>query len=213
MHWFTPRRFVVGWVILLPALALLVAACSGGDGGGNGDLPEGWKSFSTGPFKGGVEKAWTVTYADFDDFDFSDLPEGIPEDFKQNLENIKAAGEVEKVFLVFLDKDPAFATNINILSCEAAESVDLIDTTEDVINLYGRNFVNAEAIDKVTYNGTQFDLIQLFLVPQFDSYQVYLKTDDCYTAATLTTRSGDKAQIESFKEFLLHLKIDAAKLQ
>ena len=207
---FTLRRLVVSLIALLPAL-LLLAACGGG--GGNGDLPEGWKSFSSGPFSGGAQKDWTVTYADFDDFDFSDLPEGIPEDFKQNLENIKAAGEVDKVFLVFLDKDPAFATNINILSCEAAESVDLIDTTEDVINLYGRNFVNAEALDKVTYNGTQFDLIQLFLVPQFDSYQVYLKTDDCYTAATLTTRSGDKAQIDSFKEFLIHLKIDASKLQ
>ena len=212
MHWFTSRRLVVFLVVLLPALALAVSTACGG-GGGNGDLPEGWKSFSTGPFKGGVQKGWTVTYADFDDFDFSNLPEDVPEDFRQNLENIKAAGEVEKVFLVFLDKDPAFATNINILSCEAAESVDLIDTTEDVINLYGRNFVNAEAIEKVTYNGTQFDLIQLFLVPQFDSYQVYLKTDDCYTAATLTTRSGDKAQIDSFKEFLLHLKIDSAKLK
>ena len=208
---FTPRRLVVSSIVLLPALAALLTACGGG--GGNGDLPDGWKSFSSGPFSGGVQKDWTATYADFDDFDFSDLPEGIPEDFKQNLENIKAGGEVDKVFLVFLDKDPAFATNINILSCEAPGSVDLIDTTEDVINLYGRNFLNAEAIDKVTYNGTQFDLIQLFLVPQFDSYQVYLKTDDCYTAATLTTRSGDKAQIDSFKEFLIHLKIDASKLQ
>jgi hypothetical protein len=208
---FTPRRLVVSFIVLLPALAALLTACGGG--GGNGDLPDGWKSFSSGPFSGGVQKDWTATYADFDDFDFSDLPEGIPEDFKQNLENIKAAGEVDKVFLVFLDKDPAFATNINILSCEAPGSVDLIDTTEDVINLYGRNFVNAEAIDKVTYNGTQFDLIQLFLVPQFDSYQVYLKTDDCFTAATLTTRSGDQAQIDSFKEFLIHLKIDASKLQ
>lgn len=212
MHWFTPRRLIVCLIVLLPALALQLTACGGG-GGGNGDLPEGWKSFSSGPFKGGVQKDWTVTYADFDDFDFSDLPEGVPEDFRQSLENIKAAGEVKKVFLVFLDKDPAFATNINILSCEALGSVDLIDTTEDVINLYGRNFVKAEAVDKVTYNGTQFDLIQLFLVPQLDSYQVYLKTDDCYTAATLTTRSGDKAQIDSFKEFLLHLKIDASKLE
>ncbi len=213
MRFLTPRLHIPALLLVATTLAIfLSSACSGGDGGG-GDLPEGWKSFSQGPFKGGVQKGWDVTYADFDDFDFSDLPDGVPETFRENLENIKASGEVDKVFLVFLDKDPAFATNINILSCEAADSVDLIDTTADVISLYSRNFVKAEAIDKVSYDGTEFDLIQLFLVPQFDSYQVYLKTDDCYTAATLTTRSGDKAQIESLREFLSHLKIDVSKLK
>jgi hypothetical protein len=212
MHITMPRRLLPASLLLIATFALLLTIACGG-GGGNGDLPDGWKSFSAGPFKGGVQKSWTATYADFDDFDFSDLPEDLPDSIRQSLENAKASGEVQKVFLVFLDKDEAFATNINILSCEGAESVDLIDTTEDVINLYGRNFVNAEAIDKVAYNGSEFDLLQLFLVPQYDSYQVYLKTDDCYTAATLTTRSGDKAQIESLRLFLAHLKIDVSKLK
>jgi hypothetical protein len=210
MRAISPRYLVVGSLLAIGAIFVVLAIVFSG---GDSNLPAGWKSFSAGPFKGAIEKDWDVTYADLNDFDFSDLPEGIPPDIKTNLESLQTSGEVEKVFLVFLDKDPAFATNINILSCEAEDSVDLIDTTLEVINLYGRNFVNAEPVDKVVYNGAEFDLLQLFLVPQFDSYQVYLKTDDCYTAATLTTRSGDKAPIEAFRQFLAYLKIDAAKLK
>jgi hypothetical protein len=207
----SPRVLIVGGLVAIGAIFIAVAVIL--SGGGDGNLPEGWKSFSEGPFKGGIQRDWAALYADLDDFDFSELPDGIPAEFRTNLENMQVSGEVEKVFLVFLDRDPAFATNINILSCEAEASVDLIDTTEDVINLYGRNFVNAEPVDKVVYNGAEFDLIQLFLVPQYDSYQVYLKTDDCYTAATLTTRSGDRLQIEAFKLFLSHLSIDVAELR
>jgi hypothetical protein len=210
MRFASPRVFVVSGLLLIGCVFVALALLSRG---GDGNLPQGWKSFSDGPFKGAIESDWTVKYVDFATYDPADLPDGLPEGFADRLGAMKAAGAVKSILLVFFEKDPGFATQLNIVSCEPAASVDLVDTTEDVINLYGRNFVRAEAIDKVTYNGTEFDLIQLYQVPQYDSYQVYLKTDECYTAVNLTTRSGDKAQIDSLQEFLLHLKIDASKLQ
>jgi hypothetical protein len=205
----SPRVLIVGGLLAIGVIFILLAVLISSR---SSDLPDGWDSFSEGPFSGGIQDAWIATYADFADFDFSDLPSDFPETFRENVEAIQASGQVEKVLLVYLDQEEPLATNINILSCEAAESAVLIDTTEEVINLYGRNLVQAEAVGKVVYDGAEYDLIRLYLVEEFDSYQVYLKTDDCYTAATLTTRAGDTAQIDSFREFLSHLEIDVSEL-
>jgi hypothetical protein len=205
-----PRLVVVGGLLIIGFIFVALALVSRGS---DGNLPAGWKSFSDGPFKGAVQRDWIVKYVDFATYDPSDLPDGLPDGFGDRLGQMKAAGAVKSILLVFFEKDPGFATQLNVVSCEPAASVDLIDTTEDVINLYGRNFIKADIVDKVTYDGAEFDLLQLFQVPQYDSYQVYLKTDDCYTAVNMATRSGDKAQLDSLREFLARLQINAAKLR
>jgi hypothetical protein len=206
----SPRLLVVGGLLAVGCVFVALAFVLSG---GSSNLPDGWKSFSAGPFKGGVQRDWIVTYVDFDSYNPSGLPDGIPADFPEKLAAMQASGAFEGILLVFFERDPGFATQLNIVSCEPAASVDLIDTLEDVINLYGRNFVKAEPVGKVAYNGAEFDLIQLFQLPQYDTYQVYLRTDDCYTALNLTTRSGDRTPIDALHEFLAHLEIDADRLR
>jgi hypothetical protein len=205
-----PRRLIAVLALFaaLPCLLLSAAACGGGS-----DAPDGWRSFKEGPYSGSVHRDWFVTYADFSDFDFSSLPTELPQSFRDTLLRFQASGELRNVFIVFLDRDEAFATNINILPCEAQDSISRVASTTDIVKLYADNFIEAKPIDTVRYDGREFDLLQLFLVPQFDSYQVYLETDGCYMAATLTTRSGDSAQVEQFRRFLERLKVDTSRLR
>ena len=103
----TSRRLIALFAAACLGLALLASACSGG----GSDLPDGWKSFSQGPFKGGVEKNWTVVYVG----DLSDPPEAVPESFRENLKNFEASGTITSVLLVFLDQDETFSTTVHIL--------------------------------------------------------------------------------------------------
>jgi hypothetical protein len=171
--------------------------------------PSGWKSFADGAFAGYIRDGWAEAYIDTTKFDSagrSDLPASIQQAVSQFLKSSTA----QRVFFVFLDFGPGFATNVNALPCEAAGLAQTIAKDSAVyLNYLKSQSISASVVDKVSYLGQPADLFRLETgSTQFDSYQVYLHTDDCFNAVTLSTRQGDMAQLADFKTFLRFLRVD-----
>jgi hypothetical protein len=194
---------------LLVAL-LFLAACGGGS---SRVLPEGWQAFSEGPFSGGIRDNWTPAYLDVSDPDFGDaLPEDIPSSIIEAIAEFLDAGNSPNVFFVFLELNPEFSSNINILPCESAQAGAFLSNSANVIQYYEAQGMRVSRRGNLTYDGRNFDLIQLHISESFDTHQVYLETDDCYTAVTLTSRPGNTGSVDDFRTFVSLLNIDARRL-
>ncbi|HLF70644.1 MAG TPA: hypothetical protein VI759_00620 [Dehalococcoidia bacterium] len=191
--------------VLITALLL---ACGGG---GGSDYPEGWKSFSAGPFSGGVDKDWNVVNVDVSK-GAANLPKDVPQAIVDAVEGFAASGNAE-VFFIFLDDNEEFATNLNILGCESADAKEIVSSGKTLVDYYKSQGVAAAVSGQVKYDGRSFDLIQLKVTSDLDSYQVYLEKDGCYMPATLTTRLGETQPLADFRTFLSFLKINPAKFK
>jgi hypothetical protein len=202
----TSTRLALIPLVLMTALLL---ACGGG-GGGSG-YPEGWKSFSEGPFSGGVDKDWRVVNVDTSK-GAANLPADVPQAIIDAVDSFAASGNTE-VFFIFLDEGEKFATNLNILGCENPDAKDIVSDGKKLADYYQSQGVQAAVSGQVKYDGRSFDLIKLKVTSDLDSYQVYLEKDGCYMPATLTTRLGETQPLTDFRTFLSFLKINPAKFK
>jgi hypothetical protein len=206
-----PHAFIQTAASALAALLIVAGfACSGGSDGESGgdspDVPDGWNSFSEGAWSGYVPSSWNVIKVDSSDvLSQSDL-EDIPGITQQTLDSMFASGGLSEVVFVFIDENPTFATNINMLGCFSnAESAPKGREVE----AYRNAGVQASVVEEVEFNGENWNLIKAPLIQSNDTYQILTRDGSCNMVITLSTRPQDRSPIEDLFLGLLEVDVDA----
>jgi hypothetical protein len=176
-------------------------------------VPLGWKRFSEGAYSGAIKEGWLAIHLDLTAAGGISLPADVPPAVQTALRQATAGGNLDSIFVVFLDFNPQFATNINSLPCESSAIGKAAGRDTSVyLNVLRSNGITATVVDRVSYRGQMLDMLKASFTRMNDTCQVYLHTDDCFNAVTLSVRPGDTSPLADFKTFLGLLEIDTAKL-
>jgi hypothetical protein len=192
---------------LIITASTLIGCSSGDDTSG---LPRDWHRFSQGAFSGAIRQDWEAAYVDATSL--ADLPVETAPAVAEAVQAFLESGQ-SNVFFVYLQSEANVTSNIYILDCEDPATVEIISDGTRLAEYYQSTGVSASVFGRVRYDDREFDLLQLKLAPEYDSYQVYLEESGCYLPATLTTGLGASQWLPDFQVFLSHLQIDVTQLR
>ncbi len=174
-------------------------------------IPDGWKPFEEGAYSGAVPQTWDIAVLDGAMLIDASNPfvQQLPQETQQALQGLFATGRFHSVVFAFIDRDPGFATNINMLGCFNA--LEVAPENKEVATMAELGF-NAEKKGQVVFAGRLWNLTKVYFTSLNDSYEVMPHLGSCYLTITLSTKPGDETSLPDFETFLKLLEVDVSQL-